>query len=257
LFNAAAIKKLAASAEGLVRRVNILADKSLLAAFAENEYQVTSKHVQAAIGDSEFGAEKEKQTSKKLQWLMWGGLLLLGLALGFAASTWSQKPKSFSTAKSSAKAPQKPAEVEAKISIETPATAPEPKSAGLEANIHAPSSPAQMITATQTEDILMRRLNATTAWLTSQPPTTVSIQLMGASSDEQVKADIEKLSQQIELDNIYVFRTKVNDLPFLTVLYGSFANRFEATQALKNLPAEIQKNRPQLRTIAGVLQETK
>jgi septal ring-binding cell division protein DamX len=114
-----------------------------------------------------------------------------------------------------------------------------------------------MITATQTEDILMRRLNATTAWLTSQPPTTVSIQLMGASSDEQVKADIEKLSQQIELDNIYVFRTKVNDLPFLTVLYGSFANRFEATQALKNLPAEIQKNRPQLRTIAGVLQETK
>jgi septal ring-binding cell division protein DamX len=40
-------------------------------------------------------------------------------------------------------------------------------------------------------------------------------------------------------------------------LYGSFANRFEATQALKNLPAEIQKNRPQLRTIAGVLQETK
>ena len=28
-------------------------------------------------------------------------------------------------------------------------------------------------------------------------------------------------------------------------------------RALKKLPAEIQKNHPQLRTIAGVLQETK
>ncbi len=107
------------------------------------------------------------------------------------------------------------------------------------------------------EDTLTRRLSVTTAWLTTQPSTTVSIQLLGAASDAQVKTDIERLSQQIELDNIYVYRTKVNNLPFLTVLYGSFANRFEATQALQKLPAEIQKNHPQLRTIAGVLQETK
>ena len=85
---------------------------------------------------------------------------------------------------------------------------------------------------------------------------------MGANSDAQLKNDLEALSQQVELDNIYVYRTRitqagVNDLPFLTVLYGSFANRVEAMQALKKLPLALQKNRPQLRTIAGVLQETK
>jgi len=80
---------------------------------------------------------------------------------------------------------------------------------------------------------------------------------MGANSDEQLKRNLETLSRQMELDNIYVYRTKVNNQPFLTVLYGSFANRFEATQALEKLPAELQKNRPQLRTIAGVLQEIK
>jgi septal ring-binding cell division protein DamX len=111
--------------------------------------------------------------------------------------------------------------------------------------------------ASAQDDILTRRLNATTTWLASQAPTTVSIQLMGAASDAQLKSDLEILGQQIELDNIYVYRTKVNNLPFLTVLYGSFANRFEATQALKKLPIELQRNRPQLRTIAGVLQETK
>jgi MSHA biogenesis protein MshM len=100
-------------------------------------------------------------------------------------------------------------------------------------------------------------LTATHAWLASQNPSTVTIQLMGASSEAQLKSDLEVLSQQVELDNIYVYRTKVNGLPFLTVLYGSFANRVEAMQALKKLPLEIQKNRPQLRTVAGVQQETK
>jgi hypothetical protein len=252
LFNAAAIRKLANAADGLVRRVNILADKSLLAAFAENEYQVTSKHVQAAIGDSEFGVEASKKQAKKSQILIWGGLLALGLALGYAASLWSQKqaiPEENKPEIAAAKVLPKADEGNKNVITVAPIT---PVQAGLQPNNGEPSGASN----TQ-DDILIRRLNATTAWLASQAPTTVSIQLMGASSDAQLKSDLEVLSQQIEIDNIYVFRTKVNNLPFLTVLYGSFANRLDAVQALKKLPAEIQRNRPQLRTIAGVLQETK
>jgi MSHA biogenesis protein MshM len=250
LFNAAAIKKLADAADGLVRRVNILADKALLAAFAENVYQVTPKHVQAAISDSEFGVEAAKQKAKKSQILMWGALLALGLALGYAVSMLVQKTKNVG------------ADVNASVAhpaskINTEATQNANKMPTLQANIHAPSSPALVESSAQTDDILTRRIDATTAWLASQAPTTVSIQLMGASNDAQLKSDLETLSQQIELDNIYVYRTKVNNQPFLTVLYGSFPSRFDAIQALKKLPEEIQKNRPQLRTIAGILQEIK
>ena len=276
LFTNQAIAKIASSAQGLVRRVNILADKALLAAFAENVYQVTPKHVQAAIGDSEFGAEKLKQAAKQSQWLMWASLLALGLALGYAVSMWVQKQaasqaKPIVTIKQQAiqqkATPVNPivnkAAVE-KEALATPSLAIAP-SVMPPVSVVATPSPVTTAAATATnstaaivqEDTLTRRLSATTAWLTTQPPTTVSIQLLGAASDAQVKTDIERLSQQIELDNIYVYRTKVNNLPFLTVLYGSFANRFEATQALQKLPAEIQKNHPQLRTIAGVLQETK
>ena len=243
LFSNVAISKIAASAQGLVRRVNILADKSLLAAFAEGEYQVTPKHVQAAIGDSEFGLEISRQQAKQSQWLMWAALLALGLALGYAVSMWAQKP----------------------VATTANIQQTDIKFDALNANIQAPSSlaknsPVNIVQAGS--DILTSRLNATTIWLANQTPTTVSIQLMGASSDAQLEADLERLSQQMELDNIYVFRTKttqggVNSQPFLSVLYGSFANRFEATEALKRLPLEIQKNHPQLRTIAGVLQETK
>ena len=41
---------------GLTRRINILADKALLAAFTENTHAITDRHVRAAIADSEFAA---------------------------------------------------------------------------------------------------------------------------------------------------------------------------------------------------------
>jgi MSHA biogenesis protein MshM len=275
LFSNAAIAKIAGSAQGLVRRINILADKSLLAAFAENVYHVTPKHVQAAIGDSEFGAEKAKQVIKQMQWLMWASLLGFGLALGYAVSMWKQKSANLEQTNLSKQqivkqSLPKIAEPEpAKLTVESspnlaiaiPVMPPAPIVVPAPVVVATPAPPAQTAPAPSAppmqDDILTRRLNATTVWLASQPPTTVSIQLMGASGDLQLKTDLEALSQQIELDNIYVYRTKVNNLPFLTVLYGSFANRFEATQALQKLPVEIQKNHPQLRTIAGVLQETK
>ncbi len=277
LFNGAAIKKLAGAADGLVRRVNILADKSLLAAYAENVYEITPKHVQAAISDSEFGVEAAKKQAKKSQMLMWCALLALGLALGYAVSMWINKPAQHAQTNLTKQAPPKVTKPEAAPSV-APAAAPQPPTPAVAATpVVAPQAaptpaanptpavpivtpnpaPVSASVPTQPEDILTRRLTATSAWLTSQNPATVSIQLMGASSDEQLKYDLEILSRQIELDNIYVYRTKVNNLPFLSVLYGSFANRFEATEALKKLPIELQKNRPQLRTIAGVLQETK
>ncbi len=66
LFSDKSITQIANAAEGLIRRVNILADKALLAAFADNVYLVTPKHVKAAIADSEFGAEKAKKVGRRL-----------------------------------------------------------------------------------------------------------------------------------------------------------------------------------------------
>ena len=169
--------------------------------------------------------------------------------LGYAASMWAQKPKNVV-----AETPQKAIATAAKINAKTT----DIKTPSLEANIHKPSSPTNTAPNNNVQvnpDILASRLAATHTWLNSQNPNTVTIQLMGSSSDAQLQNDLELLSQQVELDNIYIYRTKVNNQPFLTVLYGSFANRVDAMQALKKLPLELQKNRPQLRTIAGVLQE--
>jgi hypothetical protein len=53
LFSPSALKRIASASLGLTRRINILCDKALLAAFAGNTHQITVAHVKAAIRDAE------------------------------------------------------------------------------------------------------------------------------------------------------------------------------------------------------------
>lgn len=54
LFSPSAVRELTRHSRGLLRRINILADKALLAAFAANARQVRGKHVRLAARDSAF-----------------------------------------------------------------------------------------------------------------------------------------------------------------------------------------------------------
>ena len=56
VFSQAALKLIAQSSLGLTRRINILADKALLAAFSTGSHQIGPKEIQAAIRDCEFSA---------------------------------------------------------------------------------------------------------------------------------------------------------------------------------------------------------
>jgi len=66
-------KKVEQHSAGLLRRINIIADKILLSAFAEGTHNLSSKHVTAAVNDSSFDQEVRRKTSTA--W--WLGLLLL------------------------------------------------------------------------------------------------------------------------------------------------------------------------------------
>jgi len=54
LFSSAAIREITYYSKGLLRRINILADKAMLAAYAANTSKVKGKHVGIAARDSEF-----------------------------------------------------------------------------------------------------------------------------------------------------------------------------------------------------------
>ena len=54
-FSEAAARRIAAASKGIVRRINILADKALLAAYIDEERVVGLRHARAAVRDSPFG----------------------------------------------------------------------------------------------------------------------------------------------------------------------------------------------------------
>jgi MSHA biogenesis protein MshM len=116
LFSNKCIKLMASASEGLTRRINILADKSLLAAYADNTSSVTQQHVRAAIRDSDFPLPSE-----------WGKRLAVGAAtlaaagaIGFALSkTPWLSPASALSAKS-VPAPPTGSEASKAKTMETP-----------------------------------------------------------------------------------------------------------------------------------------
>ncbi|MYN43050.1 AAA family ATPase [Duganella sp. FT109W] len=55
IFSPAAARLIADASEGIVRRINILADKALLAAFAADADMVEASHARQAIAESPFG----------------------------------------------------------------------------------------------------------------------------------------------------------------------------------------------------------
>ena len=262
LFSKSAIRMIAKSSEGLVRRVNILADKALLATFSDNAYQVTPKHVKAAIKDSEFGAEQVKNAGRQSLYFAAAAILLLGLGLGYLMNIWQMKLTS--PALVAEAAPEQTilkgavsTPVESQATLEVPKVADEVPLAEPEmVEERIAPEPVPVLTETA-DDLLQRRLNITQQWLTQQPASTVSIQLMGSGNDDQLRTQLESLASKVEIDNIYVYRTRVNNNPFLTVLYGSYENRQEALVAMKALPESLRSYKPHLRTVGGIMQETK
>lgn len=84
LFTPAAIRSIGRYSRGLTRRINILADKALLAAFAGNAVAVTRRHVRRAARDSEFAGRRAR--GYRTVAIAWGLLLVATIPLGMLAN---------------------------------------------------------------------------------------------------------------------------------------------------------------------------
>jgi type II secretory pathway predicted ATPase ExeA len=81
IFRGGAYRRMARASEGLTRRINILADKALLAAFAEDTFDVGKRHVRIAINDSQFARHR--------RWRLAEISLVSGIVLIVAAVAWT------------------------------------------------------------------------------------------------------------------------------------------------------------------------
>ena len=137
VFSTGAVKLIGSASNGLMRRVNILADKALLAAFIENTHNIEVHHVQAAIRDSELPQPRHWF----LRPAMVGGsafliLLLGGLAWFFSNAGFTQ-PSEIDNKKIASTSSAGSADVTA---IEMAASAPIPSNAVLAATQPTPQA---------------------------------------------------------------------------------------------------------------------
>ena len=299
LFSDAIIREIARISGGLTRRINIIADKALLAAFADNTHTLRQKHVDAAVRDSEFAQQQYQPKPAARSRLAVGiGILALGMAVGAAlyaalggmpkqqvvsnlvaappaaAVTPPQESvdssiKSDAYDKSAAPA-RAPAVVPAPPPEAAPAAAPAPvaPAAAPAAPVTPPPGPPAASTPpvepakpappqrpSVTGKLLQERLDATTAWLASAPPRTYTIQLLGARNEQQLNQHLRILSNIIEINNLFVYRTLAKGEPALTMTWGTFDDPRAAREAMAKLPAHLKAHKPILRTVQGIRTE--
>jgi type II secretory pathway predicted ATPase ExeA len=132
LFSAPVVKRIAQASAGLTRRINLIADKALLAAFSENTHTVQPKHVAAAIRDSEFARDPATAMDSRKRWLIVAATALLACGAAFywamrqtppPAPVSQNRPVAPAVAPAGATQPQAPASSAATPPPENAATA--------------------------------------------------------------------------------------------------------------------------------------
>lgn len=281
LFTPEAIKLLAEVSEGIIRRINILADKALLAAFAENTHAIQAKHIQAAIADSEFTSNKKKLPAKFV-WIA-GVLLLILLLESFliVRQYWSKTeqprmeaqvnsvnadsklmPENLSTQKTSTQKPEispltTPMEVEPPQALEE--SKPEVlASAAKNAQSKEPSaiSAASPIASWPSTGLAKQRAEQSKSWLNEGNKSNYTIQLsmINVINHANFEQFIHKVAEDLKTDQLFIYPSKLGGVPRYGVIYSSFPTRKEAQ--IKRL--EIEKKwslKAQLRTIGGLRSE--
>jgi type II secretory pathway predicted ATPase ExeA len=95
IFSQPALKLITQSSLGLTRRINIIADKSLLAAFSAGAHSIGAKEAQAAIRDCEFSDATYRSRGSKKRRLAWLGAAFAAAAvaaLAVIASSQNDRP---------------------------------------------------------------------------------------------------------------------------------------------------------------------
>lgn len=260
VFSASAIAAITRASSGLTRRINVLCDKSLLAAFAANTHAVTPREVRAAVADSDF-APVAGSRPRAGRALAAAALLALGAAAGAGVLFWLESPGLSGPAQqtpaparpasaATAPVPAAPPAAEAKPSGAAPAAAPE-------------KPPAQLLAAEQLRRLegysaarnalLHERLAATREKLGIAPDGSYSIELFVAENSDPTRTErfLGRARDLVPLSEVYVIPVATGSRYRLRVTYGIFDSRQAAAEAARRLPPKYQNAfQFQLRSLA-------
>ncbi len=270
VFSPQAVRRIVKASEGLTRRVNILADKSLLAAFADNQHGITARHVERAIRDAEF--DHPRLGSARIGVAAAG--VAAGLALGLGLHYLLSPPTPLPAAQAASMSAPAAAPHVAPAQPATPAPAPAAAAAAAPVPVHdgatpvaaAPREHSAMPAAIGTEPaaqdpappptssgkLVQARFAATQQWLKSAPGDQYSIQLFTTSGHDL--HTVEELlgraaASKLELSDFYLYGVKINDQQHYRLAYGLYRGFAEGNAGIRQLPPAYRQFGPYLRSV--------
>jgi type II secretory pathway predicted ATPase ExeA len=253
IFSPGAVARIARVSAGLTRRINILADKALLAAYTENTHAVTERHAKAAVADSEFAARTRRARRPALYI---AASLLGGLAIGAALAGWYSRPPQAGAAPPRA-APPAPAQTAAApvaagddevLSDDDLLALAASDTAAEEAGPPEPRlTPAQVgrfegYTAAG-QRLLTERIAATRGLLERAGDQRYALELFLTENVDPARMErfLLRAREMVPLSEVYVIPMLAGGRYRLRVVYGNFATPTEAEAASRRLPPKYQR----------------
>ncbi len=254
-----AYRLLARASKGLLRRIHILADKALLAAYADGVRQVQRRHMRRALSDSEFASGRSIMLPQP--WAVAAGAVMIAVAavtyavmphpaaLPSVAELVKIQPAAGVAATTAIKAADIAQTADVTPSIEPP----------LSRVVASPSRSAVEIPQPQSaaDSTLVARIAAAQDWLSRDDTAGFTIQIM--TSDDVEAAPLERFllnpALKGHLDQVYIAPTVVNGTQRWSVLYGSFNNYADAQQAISTIPKALKAHGPYMRSLSAVKKE--
>lgn len=215
--------------DGLTRRINILADKAMLAAFSEGSHTVTSSHVKSAAKDSEF----KKGFNVKKAAIVLAAMVIIAGALGVGVYIGKQDAEKHNT-----------------VVTERPVAAVQTRPALPVTE----ENESEVVVQNAAPRIISERIQQTHKWLAGALDNNYSIQLfMARTSDaDKVEDFLEDVPETLDFTEIYIYETVINGRAWYSVLYSDFATQDAAIKKLATLPASLKASDPYLRRISAI-----
>jgi type II secretory pathway predicted ATPase ExeA/septal ring-binding cell division protein DamX len=280
VFAPEAVARIARASGGLTRRINILADKALLAAFSEGTHAITAREARTAIADSEFAPTWRARRPVAAYAAIGAAGLVLGLLGGawyFLSGERAQPQPARSVPAPAVPTPSAPV-TPAQPPVAAAPAAPTPVPAQVAAAPATPSrtSPAAGVRAAapgtaqnsllQREQLvrmadysagrnplLLARLEATRERLETEPDTRYSLELyITENSDpERVERFLIRARDLVPLEEVFVVPLMAGGRHRIWALYGVYPDRGTAREAIQQLPLKYQQAfRPYPRSFA-------
>ena len=238
VFAPGALARVARASGGLTRRINILADKSLLAAFTQDVHAVTERHVRAAIADSEFARLRKPWRPAVYA----GAALVTGVLIG-AAVHWAFFSRAIKLEAPAAQIPAIPPAQAARVPIAA-AIEPEPP---------PQPPPPQLLRQDQVQRLsgyspggqrlLTERIAATQELLERVPDEQFAIELFITDNTDPARMErfLMRARGLVPLGELFVIPVARGGQYRLRVIFGEFPSRAAAIEAGKHLPPRYQQ----------------